>query len=53
MIPVDAMFMAAEALAEAQIPTQWHMSVGVGHGIDEAGLRQGGQFLAKAFARRA
>ena len=52
LIPVDAMFMAAEALAEANIPTQWHMSTGLGHGIDEAGLRHGGMFLAKAFARR-
>ena len=26
MIPFDAMFMAAEALAGASIPTQWHLS---------------------------
>ena len=25
LIPVEAMFIAAEALAEAEIPTQWHM----------------------------
>ena len=52
MIPFDAMFMAAEALAGASIPTQWHLSLGVGHGIDAEGLRQGGLFLAKAFADR-
>jgi phospholipase/carboxylesterase len=52
MIPFDAMFMAAEALAGASIPTQWHLSAGIGHGIDAEGLRQGGLFLAKAFTDR-
>ena len=52
MIPFDAMFMATEALAGASIPTQWHLSLGVGHGIDAEGLRQGGLFLAKAFSDR-
>ena len=52
LIPFDAMFAAAEALAQASIPAQWHLSLGVGHGIDAEGLRQGGLFLAKAFADR-
>ena len=52
MIPFEAMFMAAEALAQASIPTQWHLSLGIGHGIDGEGLRHGGLFLAKAFANR-
>jgi phospholipase/carboxylesterase len=52
LIPIDAMFMAAEALAGAEIPTEWHISFGVGHGIDAGGLRHGGLFLAKAFAGR-
>jgi phospholipase/carboxylesterase len=52
LIPLEAMFMAAEALAQASIPTQWHLSAGIGHGIDPEGLRQGGLFLAKAFADR-
>ena len=52
MIPLDAMFMATEALAGASIPTQWHLSAGIGHGIDAEGLRQGGLFLAKAFSAR-
>jgi phospholipase/carboxylesterase len=52
LIPLEAMFMAAEALAQASIPTQWHLSLGIGHGIDAEGLRQGGLFLAKAFADR-
>src|SRR5947209_10279457 len=49
MIPVDAMFIAADQLGAANLPTQWHMSVGVGHGIDAGGLRHAGLFLAKAF----
>ena len=49
MIPVDAMFVAADQLGAADLPTQWHMSVGIGHGIDNAGLRHAGLFLAKAF----
>jgi phospholipase/carboxylesterase len=48
MIPLEAMFMASEALASAQIPVQWHVSPGIGHGIDEGGLRHGGLFLAQA-----
>ena len=50
LIPVEAMFLAAEALAAAEIPTQWHMSFGVGHGIDAGGLHHGGLFLAQALA---
>jgi phospholipase/carboxylesterase len=49
MIPLDAMFLAADQLAAANIPTQWHLSLGVGHGIDGGGLRHAGLFLAKAF----
>ena len=52
LIPLEAMFVAAEALAAASIPTQWHLSLGIGHGIDAGGLRHGGLFLAKAFGDR-
>ncbi len=52
LIPIDAMFVAADALAVADIPTEWHISFGVGHGIDGGGLRHGGQFLARALNRR-
>ncbi len=52
LIPMDAMFLAVEALAGANIPTQWHMSVGVGHGIDAGGLHHGGLFLAQSLGHR-
>ena len=38
-------------LAEAEIPCEWHLSPRLGHGIDAEGLRQGGEFIAAAFAR--
>jgi phospholipase/carboxylesterase len=28
---------------------EWHLSAGVGHGIDPEGLRHGGEFLARNF----
>ncbi len=49
VIPVDAMFIAMNELAGAEFPCQWHLSMGVGHGIDGGALRHGGLFLAKAF----
>ena len=49
LIPFEAMFAAANELAVAEIPAQWHLSFGVGHGIDGGGLSHGGQFLAQAF----
>ena len=54
LIPIEAMFLAAEALAGDGIPAQWHISFGVGHGIDGGGLHHGGQFVARALggARR-
>jgi len=50
VIPVDAMYMAREALGQAGLPVEWHVSKGVGHGIDGEGLRLGGEFLKEAFA---
>lgn len=50
LIPVEALFHAAQSLAALGIPAQWHISPGIGHGIDQEGLRQGGEFLAKCFA---
>ncbi len=52
LIPAEALFHSAERLAAAGIPCQWHLSVGLGHGIDGQGLNHGGLFLAKCFGLR-
>jgi phospholipase/carboxylesterase len=49
VIPVDALFFSTGVLAAAEVPCQWHLSVGVSHGIDAEGLRHGGLFLTQAF----
>ena len=49
VIPLEALFLSAEALASADVPCQWHLSAGIGHGIDGEALRHGGLFLAHAF----
>ena len=48
VVPVDAMFTAGNQLAEAGIPSQWHLAPGLGHGIDQEGIRQGACFLSNA-----
>lgn len=52
LIPVQALMHAAQGLAALDIPAEWHISPGIGHGIDQEGLRQGGEFLARHFAAR-
>jgi phospholipase/carboxylesterase len=47
LIPVQALFLAANGLATLGVPTEWHLSAGIGHGIDADGLRYGGEFLAR------
>lgn len=49
VIPIEALFLSGEALAAAEVPCEWHLSLGIGHGIDGEALRQGGLFLTKAF----
>jgi phospholipase/carboxylesterase len=49
VIPAEALFLSSAELAQAGIPCQWHLSVGLGHGIDSEGLIHGGLFLAKCF----
>jgi phospholipase/carboxylesterase len=51
LIPVTSLFESAETLARAGVPCEWHLSLGVGHGIDPEGLRQGGEFVAWALRR--
>ncbi len=47
LIPPQALFMAANGLAALGVPVEWHLSPGIGHGIDQEGLRQGGEFIAR------
>jgi phospholipase/carboxylesterase len=49
VIPIQALFQAAQGLAALDIPVEWHLSPGIGHGIDGEGLRHGGEFLARRF----
>ena len=48
VIPVDALFLSTAALAAAEVCLQWHLSLGIAHGIDAEGLRHGGLFLTQA-----
>ena len=52
LIPVQALLQAAQGLAALDVLVQWHISAGIGHGIDQEGLRHGGEFLTKCFAAR-
>jgi phospholipase/carboxylesterase len=47
LIPVQALLQATQDLAALEIPAEWHISPGIGHGIDQEGLRHGGEFLAR------
>jgi phospholipase/carboxylesterase len=49
LIPAQALFDAADALAALEVPIEWHLSAGIGHWIDEEGLRHGGEFLERRF----
>jgi phospholipase/carboxylesterase len=50
LIPAQALFEATSGLAALGVPTEWHLSQGIGHGIDQEGLRHGGEFLARRAA---
>jgi phospholipase/carboxylesterase len=51
LIPVTAVFSAAEGLAAAEIPVEWHISRGIPHGIGPDGLALGLQFLKRVLPR--
>jgi phospholipase/carboxylesterase len=53
LIPAQALFQGAQGLAALGVPVEWHLSAGVGHGIDQEGLRHGGEFLERRFAHAA
>ncbi len=50
LIPAAALFQAVQGLAALGVAVEWHLSTGIGHGIDAEGLRHGGEFLARRFA---
>jgi phospholipase/carboxylesterase len=52
LIPVQALMHAAQGLAALDVPVEWHVSKGIGHGIDVEGLRHGGEFVARRLAGR-
>ena len=49
VIPVQALFQATQGLSALGASVEWHVSAGIGHGIDAEGLRHGGEFLARRF----
>jgi phospholipase/carboxylesterase len=52
LIPPQALFQATQGLAALEVPVEWHLSPGIGHGIDGEGLRHGGEFLTRRFNLR-
>ncbi len=52
LIPVEALFQAAQGLSALDLPVEFHISTGIGHGIDQEGLRHGAEFLARHIAPR-
>lgn len=52
VIPAQAMFATAATLGSLGVRLQWHLSPGIGHGIDESSLSLAANFLRLAFAGR-
>lgn len=50
VVPIEAMHAALNALNAAGCPARFHVSPGLGHGIDGQGLALGGAFLAESFS---
>ena len=46
LIPLAALHLAREALAQAGLPVEWHVRPGLGHGIDPGGQRMAAHFMA-------
>jgi phospholipase/carboxylesterase len=51
LIPAAAVFSAAEGLAAADLPVEWHISPGIPHGIGPVGLELGIKFLKRVLPR--
>ncbi|MGC9953822.1 MAG: phospholipase [Rhizomicrobium sp.] len=52
VIPPEALFVTAAALGAAGLGVQWHLSPGLGHGIDASEIEIAGHFLSLAFGGR-
>ena len=52
VVPIEAMYGAANSLAAAEVSVQWHVCPGTGHGIDQSGLDLGGRFLQEVLLGR-
>ena len=50
VIPPEALMVSVQGLGGLSVPVEFHLSRGIGHGIDGDGLALGGSFLAKALA---
>jgi phospholipase/carboxylesterase len=47
LIPVEALHLARESLAETGLPVEWHVQPRLGHGIDPEGQWMAGNFIAE------
>lgn len=50
IIPVQAIHLARQALASVEVPVQWMIRPGLGHGIDGEALSAAGAFLKAVFS---
>jgi phospholipase/carboxylesterase len=50
IVPVAALHAAEQALRRAGIEVSTHVSAGLGHTVDPAGIRIGGEFVARSLA---
>jgi phospholipase/carboxylesterase len=50
LIPVEALHVAREALAQAALCVEWHVRPGLGHGIDPGGQTLAEHFMARTLA---
>ncbi len=51
LIPVEALHLGREALAEAGLPVEWHVRPHLGHGIDPEGQLMASHFIAQVLRR--
>jgi phospholipase/carboxylesterase len=50
IVPVQALHAAVQGLQAAEVPVQWSVRPGLGHGIDPESIEHGAAFLTAAFA---